>query len=269
MRAITVYLVLLFASPPAMGGETPWQEVAPNVHLRLISTGQISADNRALVGMEIDMPPTHKTYWRVPGDTGLPTELDFAGSTGVVAHEILWPYPTRDETPSYLDYVYYGPTVLPIELSVDAAAPSLSVSAVLGICSDICVPAHAQFALNLDDMMPDRANALRLRQALSLTPLPWDEGHAPIGAVDYSAATQMLAVQVTQADFDPLSIVAATASGEPMFGAPQKSPEPDLVLIPVLGKPVDLVGQAIQLIFQTNSGAFEVVRTVSNRAEPL
>lgn len=268
MRAICVYLILFFASSPATAGGTPWQEVAPNVRLRLISTGQIDTDNRALVGIEIDMPPGHKTYWRVPGDTGLPTELDFSGSIGVVGHEILWPYPTRDETQSYLDYVYYGPTVLPIELSVDATAPSLNVSAVLGICSDICVPAHAQFALNLDEILPDRANALRLRQALSLTPLPWDEGRPAIGAVGYSPDTQMLEVRVTGSDLEPLSIVAATTSGEPLFGAPQKSPEPDLVLIPVRGKAANLEGQAIQLIFQTNSGAFEVSRAVSNRTQP-
>jgi DsbC/DsbD-like thiol-disulfide interchange protein len=268
MRAITLCLVLFVPALPAAGGETPWQEVAPDVRVRLISTGQVGADNIALVGVEIDMPPTHKTYWRVPGDTGLPTELDFEGSKGILAHEILWPFPTRDETPSYLDYVYYGPTVLPIELSVDGAAPSLKLSAVLGICSDICVPARAQFALNLWEVTPDRANALRLRQALSLTPLPWDKEPAPIGAVAYSSETQMLEVQVTQSEFDPLSIVAATASGEPMFGAPQKSPEPDLVLIPVIGKPPDLEGQPIQLIFQSNFGAFEVSRTVSKQAEP-
>jgi DsbC/DsbD-like thiol-disulfide interchange protein len=44
------------------------------VKLRLISTGQIKANGTTLVGLEIDMPETSKTYWRVPGDTGLVAE---------------------------------------------------------------------------------------------------------------------------------------------------------------------------------------------------
>ena len=59
------------------------------------------------------MPQNTKTYWRIPGETGIPTELDFTGSTGIAASTILWPYPTVDHVQGYLDYVYYGPTVLP------------------------------------------------------------------------------------------------------------------------------------------------------------
>jgi len=48
-----------------------------------------------------------------------------------------------------------------------------------------------------------------------------------------------------------------------LFGAPQKSPEPNLVLIPILGKAEpDLANQAIRLTFLTDMGAFEVERTI-------
>ncbi|WP_170848391.1 protein-disulfide reductase DsbD domain-containing protein [Devosia sp. YR412] len=234
--------------------------------LRLISSGHIKADGTTLVGLEIDMPETSKTYWRVPGDTGLPTVLDFAASTGVLSHKIVWPYPTRQETEDYLDYVYLGPTVLPIEVTVAPGRPYAEIDAMLGVCSDICLPAQAHFSLALSDAEPDRPNGLRIKQALAMAPIAWEQDPQPIGSVDVIADDAMLAVHVSDPDLDPTSLIASMPEGEPVFGTPQKSPEPNLVLIPILGKgddAIDLKNQDVQLTFLTGMGAFEVTRTVT------
>ena len=265
MRLKALFLVLILLASPAVAGETAWQEVAPGVKLRLISTGQLKANGTTLLGLEIDMPETTKTYWRVPGDTGLPTELDFSASSGVLAHRVLWPYPTRHQGADYLDYAYFGPTLLPIEVTVAPGAEQVELTAVLGVCSDICVPAQASFSLPLTDAAPDRPNGLRIRQALALWPMPWDGETQPIGNVEYDAAMGMLRVHLEDPDLDPASLIAATASGEPVFGTPQKSPEPNLVLIPVLdqGDQIDLESQDVQLTFMTGMGAFELSRPVN------
>ena len=64
------------------------------------------------------------------------------------------------------------------------------------------------------------------------------------------------------------SLIAATDSGEPLFGTPQKSPEPNLVVVPVLGErdEIDWSSQSVQLTFMTDMGAFEVERTVREPA---
>jgi DsbC/DsbD-like thiol-disulfide interchange protein len=265
MRILPILLCLALVTAPAHAGQTAWQEVAPGVKLRLISTGQIQPDGTTLIGLEIDMPESNKTYWRVPGDTGLPTEFDFAGSTGVQSHQIHWPYPTRHETDDYLDYVYFGQTVLPVELRLEPGAPSVAVRAVLGVCSDICVPAQASFSLRLDDAAPDRPNGLRIRQALATAPMAWPQDPEPIGSVELWRDANVLAVDVSDPDLDPASLIAVTAGGEPLFGSPQKSPEPNLVLIPILdqGDEIDLEDQIVQLTFLTGMGAFEVERTVT------
>ena len=249
---------------PTAAGETAWQEVAPGVKLRVISTGQVKADGTTLIGLEIDMPETSKTYWRVPGDTGFVTELDFTGSTGILDHEVLWPYPARHETPDHLDYAYFGPTVLPVELVLEPGSPQLELSAVLGVCSDICIPAQARFSLALTDAEPDRPNGLRIRQALATTPMEWQGDPQPIGNVELQDDADMLAVHVSDPELDPASLIVATDSGEPLFGTPQKSPEPNLVLIPILGKDDDLSleNQLVRLTFLTGMGAFEIKRTV-------
>ena len=256
-------LCLVLAAAPAFAAETPWQEVAPGVKLRLISSGTVAADGTTLLGLEINMPETTKTYWRVPGDTGLPTVLDFAGSSGVNSHEIVWPYPTRDQTESYLDYVYFGPTVLPVAVKLAGKQASVEVSAALGVCSDICIPAQAKFSLELDGQA-DMPNGLRLRQSVADAPIVWSDQAQPLGELELRVNERMLAIRVLDPALDPDTIIAATADGEPLFGAPQKSPEPDLVLLPIQGKGdlTKLVGRDVQLTFITDMGAYELMRTV-------
>ncbi|WP_323014327.1 protein-disulfide reductase DsbD domain-containing protein [Devosia sp.] len=265
MRPFLVLPGLVFLVSPVVAAETAWVDVAPQVRMRLISSGETKPDGSALIGLEIDMPQTIKTYWRVPGDTGFPAELDFSRSTGVKAHTVLWPYPTREITPDYLDHVYFGPLVLPVELEV-AEAPWIELDAILGICSDICVPAQVRFAFDPAEGGRDRVNGLRLRQALADVPLDWPEKSQPIGTVLLDEDGGQLAVRLLDPRVNAGSLIAATGSGSPLFGAPQKSPEPDLMLVPVLGGSAenDLEGQEVTLTFLTEMGAFEVTRQIES-----
>src|SRR6476660_63422 len=90
---LSVLISMLALASPAIAAETPWQEIAPGVKLRLISNDTLRADGTTLAGLELDMPQSMKTYWRVPGEAGIPTELDFSGSSGVAGDQMLWPYP--------------------------------------------------------------------------------------------------------------------------------------------------------------------------------
>lgn len=256
--------VLLLPVSFACAGETAWQEVVPGVQLRLVSSGLVKPDGSTLLGLEIEMPENTKTYWRVPGETGLATELDFAGSDGLKEAEIVWPHPLQDTSSGYVDFVYFGNTLLPITATASDASGTVVVSAMLGICSEICLPAQASFTLPLSDAKPDRANGLRIKQALAQAPIPWNEPAEPIGHVEYSSAEDALAVQINDPTLDISTLIAATDTGMPLFGVPQKSPQDGLVLLPILAKSEnsDLEGEDVQLSFMTGMGAFELSRTI-------
>lgn len=255
---------LLLVSVP-LAGETEWQEVVPGVKLRLVSSGEVKADGATLFGLEIEMPDNTKTYWRVPGETGFAAELDFAGSDGVKSAAIVWPHPKLDTSSGYVDFAYFGDTMLPIAVSADDPKGNVVVSAMLGICSDICLPAQANFALPLTDAEPDRPNALRIKQALSEAPIAWTEGDEPIGKVEYRAADKALAVWLDDETVDVSTLIVATETGTPLFGVPQKSPQDGLVLLPILTKTENsnLEGEDVQVSFMTGMGAFELSRTIS------
>ncbi|MHB1109058.1 MAG: protein-disulfide reductase DsbD domain-containing protein [Devosia sp.] len=249
---------------PTLGAETEWQSIAPDVRVRLIASEFLRSDGTTLAALEIDMSASTKTYWRVPGETGIGTEIDLAGSVGVTWNQIVWPYPLLETKLGYTDFVYYGQTVLPIELKVEGEKPILRAAVLMGICSDICVPAQANFTLPLDFSAPDRGQGLRINQALALAPLSWDDPREPIGDVTFDATEETLIVPVSDPQIDPLSVIAQADGVDLLFGAPQKSRDGKLVLLPLLGGSVaeGLVGRLIQLTFMTPMGPFELSRRI-------
>lgn len=261
-HAFAVVFVLI--ASPAMAAQTAWQEVAPGVKLRVISSGRLQPDGHTLAGLQIDMPSSTRTYWRVPGESGIPAQFDITGSAGVSARTVAWPYPAIDQRQGYTDFVYWGNVVLPLDLTVAGETPRLALAVTLGICAEVCVPAQARFELPLDLGTADQGNGLRLQQALALAPLPWTDARPAINSVSYDAVSRSLAVRIGSPAVDPQSVIVSTASGEPLFGAPQKSPEPGLVHVPILGNPdlSRLENLPVQLTFMSTMGAYDMALRV-------
>jgi len=257
-RAIPI--LLLFACLPAHAGQTPWQDIAPDTKARLVSSDVLDAQGRMLIGLELDMPAGVKTYWRVPGETGLPTNFEFSASRGIADPQVHWPYPLIDTKSGYVDFAYYGPTVLPALVRPEPGA-QLALSVTLGICSDICVPATADFVLPMQWHAPDAGNGIRLRQAMAQAPLPWDQATPAIAGVTYDGVEERLEVSFTPDSLDPSSVIADSGAAGALFGAPQIGPKPGVLYLPLLGKGIlgGLEGQPISFTFMTDGGAYEQV----------
>jgi DsbC/DsbD-like thiol-disulfide interchange protein len=120
---------------------------------RLIAGAPGSADAKWLrAGIEIRLDPGWKTYWRYPGDSGVPPSLDFAASENVKSVTMLWPAPKRFADGAGGHSIgYAGDVVLPLRvIPQDASKPSsLRVKIGYAICGDLCVPAQADLDLRL------------------------------------------------------------------------------------------------------------------------
>ncbi|HEY9011452.1 MAG TPA: protein-disulfide reductase DsbD domain-containing protein [Devosia sp.] len=255
---LSLFLCLLVS--PAFAAASDWQELAPGAKARLISADEVAADGSVQVGIEIDMPPELNTYWRVPGETGIPTVFDFRQSRGVGGFEVLWPYPEIDQSTGYVDYVYRGPTVLPIELTATGDPMDLDVTVVMGICSDICVPVEARFVLPVRLDKADTGQSLRLRQALADVPIP-PEADAAIGPATLTGTG--LSLPIDSPDVDLASLIVASDDPAILFGAPQKSPDNGGVIVPVLmGGGPSLAGQTVEISYMTPEGPFVVHREI-------
>jgi DsbC/DsbD-like thiol-disulfide interchange protein len=259
------FLAVTFAASPAFAGATPWQDIAPGVKARLISSDTVTG-GRTLAGLELDMPQSTKTYWRVPGESGIPTQFDFSGSQGLGEPAVAWPYPQIDRSQGYLDYVYYGHVVLPIALTPSGGTPTLEAAVTLGVCSDLCVPASAKFSLPLDFAAPDSGQSIRLDQAEAQTPIPWDKPGDPVGPV--TATPGGLAIANPDPAIDPQSVIADVGDPAILFETPQKSPDGASWTLKLLGGAAGkgLEGRPVQLTFMTATGPYAVTRQIAASA---
>ena len=94
-------------------------DAEPHAAARLIAgAAPRSADAPWLrAGIEIRLDPGWKTYWRYPGDSGVPPTLDFAGSENVKSVTVLWPAPTRFADGAGGHSIgYHGDVVLPLHV---------------------------------------------------------------------------------------------------------------------------------------------------------
>ncbi len=116
----------------------------------LISGGQEGGVWQA--GILVELEPEWKTYWRMPGDSGIPPQFDWAGSENCAAIEVGFPVPRRfndagGETIGYHDQVVFPVFVKPEKLD---AAVSLQLNMFFAVCKDVCIPAKAKAAAALE-----------------------------------------------------------------------------------------------------------------------
>src|ERR1700704_1738401 len=81
---------------------------------RLVAGSQRTADGALRAGVEIRLKAGWHTYWRYPGDAGVPPRFDFAGSQNVKAVEVLWPAPQRIPEQGLVAMGYTGDVPLPL-----------------------------------------------------------------------------------------------------------------------------------------------------------
>ncbi len=103
-------------------------------------------------GIQIKLDQGWKTYWRNPGDSGLPPNFDWSRSKNLKGARVLWPAPHRFIDSLGTSIGYKGEVVFPVELSAQRPGEAIDLSLALeyAICKDICVPARAKLALRLD-----------------------------------------------------------------------------------------------------------------------
>jgi len=103
--------------------------------------GQLTPDGSRLAGLGIALAPGWKTYWRSPGDAGVPPMIDFSASGNLASAELMWPRPMFFESFGLTTLGYEDEVVLPLRLvPEDPAAPiAFEMRATIGVCREICV----------------------------------------------------------------------------------------------------------------------------------
>ena len=152
---------------------------------RLVSGGAVR--DAYWAGIEITLDPGFKTYWRDPGESGLPPRFDWSRSKNIGSIELSWPAPTRVEDAGGVANVYSERVLFPVRIrAADPAQPvDLHLTVEYGVCKEICIPAQATLDLGIE--RGDDAHRSSIERALAQVPRPQAlgaEGPLSITAVE-------------------------------------------------------------------------------------
>ena len=138
-------IALLLSAALAGGGS--------HVQAELVAERTALAPGVNQVALRLVPEPGWHTYFREPGDTGLPTTLKWTLPEGLVAGEIQWPHPETFRTGDETTYGYSRETlhVVPITVAPETAGSTATLVAHASwlACNDICIPGKAQLSLTL------------------------------------------------------------------------------------------------------------------------
>ncbi|WP_419913594.1 protein-disulfide reductase DsbD domain-containing protein [Hoeflea sp.] len=138
-----------------------------------VSALEPAPDGTIRAALDIELLPGWKTYWRDPGEAGVPPTFNVDRSQNISAAEIHFPAPERitDAYSTWAGYPY--PVVLPITLTQKTPGKKSVVEAdvFLGICESICIPLQTSFTLTVDPEKPANSYVKRLvRKAFEALP---------------------------------------------------------------------------------------------------
>ena len=154
---------------PAVGADASAWSSDSRSAMRLIA-GARSVDSPAKelrAGVEIKLGPNWKTYWRYPGDAGVPPRFDFTKSDNVKNVRVRWPAPHRLVDESGNSIGYKGGVIFPLVVTpADPAKPvTLRLKLDYAVCEKICIPAEGSAELLLADGRSEREAALAAAEA--------------------------------------------------------------------------------------------------------
>jgi thiol:disulfide interchange protein DsbD len=147
------------------------------------------------LGLLIDHANEWHTYWKNPGDSGLPTTMTWQLPAGLTAGEIAWPTPKRLPVGPLVNYGYDGRLLLPVPVTVTSefrpGTQTIRLQAQWLVCRDVCIPQQGEFTLALPDAASTARHGAQFEAAWAAQPKEAENARARAELVDGAKALRV------------------------------------------------------------------------------
>ena len=183
--ALLAAAALIGSVDRAIGQSPGAASIAVTEHVRvelLAERNVVVAGERVTIALRQTIQPGWHTYWRNPGDSGLPTQLTWVAPVGLQAGAIEWPTPSRFPVGPLVNYGYANSVVLLATVTVPADSKSgasldLTVDAAWLVCAEICIPEESRLSLSMQigprNAPSAAASAIEKARLALPQPSPW------------------------------------------------------------------------------------------------
>lgn len=180
IAALLLYSAQSLAETPSTGWLS--HEDHPPVSVKLELTGHYEAERNLLPALlHVELDEGWKTYWRSPGEGGIPPTFDWSESSNIDDIEWHWPMPSRYSIQGIDTVGYQGSLTFPlmVQLSPDAAQAHISGTLTMSSCTTVCVLTDYPIDLqvNLDTLTVDSDRAFAFNQAMGKVPREYDSNN--------------------------------------------------------------------------------------------
>jgi len=208
-----------------------------------------------LTGVRVSLDDAWKTYWRMPGEAGIPPLFGWKPEPEGATIEVRYPVPHRHRDASGEAVGYAHEVVFPVIVTPAAASSvSLGLDLFFAVCKNICIPAQAAAGIRLGTAITDPAGSRLVRDWLAKVPRPANVvSRAAI--VETATGQPALALDLSEAVDDIFVETQTTAYfGAPLFAAGGRSAR-----LPVsnVSHPQQLAGTALRLTFRQGEAGLE------------
>ena len=254
--SLPIFLAILSAATPANAASSNWLEAAGG-RIRLVTTGLPDGQGRLNGALQIDLAPGWKTYWRDPGDAGVPPALDLSASSNLADATFSFPAPMRFEDGGSTSNGYKAPVALPVTLSLQDRTGPLTASAFVGICESICIPVQGELTLDPAEGAHDEADASVVAAAQDSLP---EKARPEFGVQLVEATADSITVKAAlPGDTEAIDLFFAGENGF-VFGVPERrvAGQAMLFTVPILDRPTTMPADtSLAYTLTTAAGAVE------------
>lgn len=213
MRTIIPFLAVAIAVLPgrAPAASTGWIDIDGG-EARMVAIRHEGSN--AIEGfVELKLAEGWKTYWRMPGENGIPPEFDFSGSEGFSLDGVAFQTPEIEETDDGLFAGYHGTVQFVFSGKAEGGPVSLRLDLLAGVCDEICIPATAQFEIGPEAMAtPDGRSVTEIAIARASIPSAASDAFGLASPVELSSGLMVLPVRLPHPE-QPATLVIEALDG--------------------------------------------------------
>lgn len=234
-------------------------DLPPGLKSAELLPGYITSDGHRMTALHLLLEPGWKTYWRSPGDSGIPPSFDWSQSTNLASAAPRWPRPEVIDSGGARTLGYHDEMVLPIEVTPTRPGEAVQLAARIdfGICRDICVPANLELRAGdtVTDPDPRITAALEdIPRALETQPSCTIDDIADGVRVSLTwPADQVPAPDAAAVEVDGTDVWVS----DPEIGEADGHPTATAELVPPEGKPFPLDPSKLRLTLISGDDAVE------------
>jgi DsbC/DsbD-like thiol-disulfide interchange protein len=163
-RSTALFATLVFSAAAAHAATSDWVENEGG-RMRLVALAP-DAEGHIRAALQIEPQPGWITYWREPGQGGIPPQVTPAAGDGVTLEKAGYPVPKQITVGNIKEIGYDAPVTLPLDFRVTGTTPAkLELTAFVGLCKDVCIPFQAEYSIPLPAGERPTAHELALLDA--------------------------------------------------------------------------------------------------------